>query len=342
LATPLGESVAPAPAPARCTRCGTELAPTALACPACGTLVYSGMLKTLAVDAEAAKARGDLHGESAAWQKALDLLPFGSQQHDTITARVADITRQLDKATGKKLEHAPGTPWYKRASTGVIALAILLLTKGKFLLLGLTKAKTFLSMFAFFGVYWSLYGWAFALGLVVSIYIHEMGHVYVLRKLGIEATAPMFIPGLGAYILSKRRFDDPAIDARVGLAGPVWGLGAGLAAFVAYKTTGLGIWGAIAAVTGWINLFNLIPIWQLDGSHAFRALAWWQRWALVAAIGAAFWLTSQKMLLIVGAVALFRCFQKTEYKGDRTALTTFVALIFALAWLSGTHAISAG
>ena len=59
-------------------------------------------------------------------------------------------------------------------------------------------------MFAFFGVYWSIYGWPLALGLVVSIYIHEMGHVAMLRRLGIAAGAPLFIPGMGAVVMLKQ------------------------------------------------------------------------------------------------------------------------------------------
>ena len=66
-------------------------------------------------------------------------------------------------------------------------IALLALTKAKFLLLGLTKASTFLSMFLAMGVYWTAYGWKFALGLVVSIYIHEMGHVAALHRYGFRA-----------------------------------------------------------------------------------------------------------------------------------------------------------
>jgi Zn-dependent protease len=308
-----------------------------LACPACGTLVHSTRLKTLAAAAESARAAGDIRAESAAWQQALDLLPADSQQYTAIVARVGDITRQLAAEPNQSTPTAPGVPWYKRGSTLIGALAVVLLTKGKFLLLGLTKAKTLLSMFAFFGVYWSMFGWAFALGIVVTIYIHEMGHVYVLRKLGIEASAPMFIPGLGAFILSKRHIDDPTVDARVGLAGPIWGLGAGLVCWGVYLWTRTPIWGAIAAVTGFINLFNLIPIWQLDGARGFHALSRWQRWAAVAALALAFNLTGQKMLLIVGAVALFRAFGVTVPKGDNKAFGTYVALVFALAWLSTTY-----
>jgi Zn-dependent protease len=330
----------PAALAARCSQCGTELAPTVLACPRCGALVHSERLRTLASDAGAAKANGDLRAESAAWQQALDLLPGESQQYSAISARVGDITRQLAAEggdTAPAATAAPAGPWYKRSAALIGAVLVLALTKGKFLLLGLTKAKTLLSMFAFFGVYWSIFGWPFALGLVVTIYIHEMGHVYVLRKLGIEATAPMFIPGLGAFILSKRHIDDPSVDARVGLAGPIWGLGAGVAAWAVFIATKTPIWGAIAAVTAFINLFNLIPIWQLDGARGFHALSRWQRWAAVAAAVLAFGLTGQKMLLLVGAVGLFRAFGATVERGDNKALATYAALVFALAWLSTTY-----
>lgn len=336
---PLGDADAVA---VRCSRCNTELAPTVLSCPACGALVHADALKVLAAEAESAKSRGDLKGESSAWQRALDLLPPHSQQHASITERLAAVTRDLAKRRTSKTMQVLEAQKGKGAGAAIGALIILLLSKGKFLLLGLTKLKTLLSMFAFFAVYWGIYGWPFALGLVLTIYIHEMGHVYVLRRLGIEATAPMFIPGLGAFIVSKRRFDDPSIDARVGLGGPVWGLGAGIAALLAYHLTGTAVIGAIAAVTGFINLFNLIPIWQLDGSHAMRALAQWQRWALVFAIAAAWYLTRQNMLFLVGGVAAFRAFQKTDVEGDNTALATFVGLVFALAWLSGTHSPATG
>src|SRR5207253_3148688 len=118
-------------------------------------------------------------------------------------------------------------------------VALVLLSKVKFLLLGLTKASTIISMFAFFGLYWSTFGWPLALGLVVSIYIHEMGHVAMLRRLGIASSAPMFIPGVGALVMLKQHVDDPRTDARIGLAGPVWGLGAGLAALGVHAATGV-------------------------------------------------------------------------------------------------------
>ena len=140
-------------------------------------------------------------------------------------------------------------------------------------------------------------------------------------------------------MLLRQHISDPSVDAKIGLAGPVWGLGAGLAAYAVFLATGTMTWAAIAQLTGFINLFNLIPIWQLDGSRGFHALAVWQRWIVVAAVGAAYLVTSQKILLVIGAVALYRAFQRTVVKPDHQAMITYVVLIVALAWLSTVHYI---
>jgi Zn-dependent protease len=209
----------------------------------------------------------------------------------------------------------------------------LVLSKLKFLLLGLTKAGTFLSMFAFFAVYWSTYGWPLALGLVVSIYIHEMGHVAMLRALGIDAGAPLFIPGVGALVMLRQRVD-PLTDAKIGLAGPVWGVGAALTSLALFTMTRAEIWLALTQLTAFINLFNLIPIWQLDGSRGLHALSRAQRWTLVAVIVVAFVMSGQQMLLIVGAAAVWRAFQREEGPGDTRALATFAVLVILLSLLT--------
>ena len=75
-------------------------------------------------------------------------------------------------------------------------------------------------MMAFFAVYWRMFGWKFALGFVLSIYVHEMGHVIALRKYGIAASSPMFIPFVGALVRLKQYPANVAQDARVDLARP--------------------------------------------------------------------------------------------------------------------------
>lgn len=320
----------------RCCRdCGTELAPHALVCPACHALVHAAKLKELASAAAAATAAGDNPRARDCWNSALRLLPASSEQSAVIQQRVRELTAQVDASSPAGTQAATAdAPWWRRGVGGLVTLIVILAGKLKFLLLGLTKVSTFVSMFAFFGVYWGLYGWPLALGLVVSIYIHEMGHVAMLKRLGIEASAPMFIPGLGALVLLKQHVDDPHADAKIGLAGPVWGLGAALVAFMAYEATHAGIWLAIAQLTGFLNLFNLIPFWQLDGSRGFHALSRSERWAVVAIVVIALWLTEQRFLFLLGGVAAYRALQRESGPGDRRVLATFVVLIGALSWLA--------
>jgi Zn-dependent protease len=317
-----------------CASCGTELAPDAFVCPACAALVHAEQLKQLAADAEAATRAGDAAGARNHWTAAVALLPADSRQHAVICDRIAELTRSIETSSADGATAGTAQPWWRRGWPGLAAAALLLVGKLKFLLLGLTKASTFVSMFAFFGVYWSLYGWPLALGLVLSIYIHEMGHVAMLSRCGIAASAPMFIPGIGAFVQLKQRVTDPLTDAKIGLAGPIWGLGAALVALAVYELSHAKIWLAIAQLTALINLFNLTPIWQLDGSRGVHVLARWERWALVAAIAFMLLLTEQRLLFVVGAVAVWRSFQQEAGPGDTRTLATFVMLVIALSWLA--------
>ena len=212
---------------------------------------------------------------------------------------------------------------------------VFLLTKGKLLLLGLTKASTFFSMLLSLGVYWTLWGWKFALGFVLSIYIHEMGHVAMLRRFGIRASAPMFIPGFGAVVLLREKLTSPIEDARVGLAGPFWGLGAATASWglsIAFHSP---MFAAIAKTGAWINLFNLMPVWQLDGSRAFRALSRVQRGIAAVMLLATLFATSEHLLLLVLVVAAVRIFAKdADPQGDWRTLADYAFLTAALSALT--------
>ncbi len=337
-------STVPAQGRRDCAQCGTELAPGALVCPACLTLVHAERLRWLAVRAEQFTTDGKLRDARATWEDALALLPRTSKQHEAIAARVAALATRITDAsdlgdgTEARAEKVHG-PFWKRWGAGIGAAALLLLTKGKFLLLGLTKLPTFLSMFAFFGVYWATFGWPLALGLVVSIYIHEMGHVAAIVRLGKKPSAPMFIPGLGAFVSYSKGISDPREDAYIGLAGPIWGAGAGLVAFAVAKWTGSGIWLAIAQLTGLLNLFNLLPVFGLDGSHGIKALDRLQRWGIVAAFALAFWLTGFKLIILLALVAGWRAFGRDAGPGDARTLANFVGLIGVLSWMASLRAL---
>jgi Zn-dependent protease len=315
-----------------CARCGTELSTSALACPACSALVHRQRLEDLARRADAATASNDISAARALWQEARALVPLQSEQHAMIGAR-------LEALPFDHVSPPPGTTsakgsWWARAGGAAVLIGALLIGKLKFLMLGLTKLSTLLSMFGFIGVYWSIHGWPLAVGIAGSIYIHEMGHVAMLRRLGIQAGAPLFIPGVGALVMLKEHVTDPIVDARIGLAGPVWGLGAAVAALIVYSATGAAIWLAIAELTAFLNLFNLIPVWQLDGARGFHALSRYDRLIVLGVTALALWATGVGVLWIVGAVALYRAGWGEMGPGHRPTLATFVFLVLALSWIA--------
>lgn len=291
-------------------------------------------LKRLADEAERARAGGDLASSLGAWRQALDLLPPGTRQHQAVAATIDSLSLAAEGAPAPPSARKAGTSGLAKGTIGIGALG-LLLSKGKLLLLGLTKAGTLLSMLAAFSVYWTLWGWRFALGFVASVYVHEMGHIAALSRLGIKATPPMFIPGIGAVVRLKQYPISPRENARVGLAGPIWGLGAALAAGTVFLATGSQTWGAIAQVGAWINLFNLLPVWQLDGARGFHALARGQRWIATVLILAMWLVTKEGLLVLLLLGAAFAAWRGSETSdGDNRALIEYGALTITLSLLT--------
>jgi Zn-dependent protease len=343
-----------------CPVCKAEIAPGLLSCPVCHRLVYADRLKELAQAAEKAEDEGEPSSALACWREALSLLPSQTRQFAVIVERIAKLGQQVDSVPSEAAARAPSstresstaanapshTGWSKGAATGALGtlalavwkfkfLALMVLSKAKLLLLGLTKASTFLTMFAAVGVYWTRFGFWFALGFVLSIYVHEMGHVAALTRYGVRATAPLFIPGLGAVIRLKQEFTDPRQDARVALAGPIWGLGAALFCAIAFALSRQPIWAALAQFGALINLFNLIPIWQLDGGRVFRSLNRPQRWLAVTALATAWAITEDGLLMLLMIVGAGRTvFDKPCDRPDRGALTQYIGLVAALSLMA--------
>lgn len=173
----------------------------------------------------------------------------------------------------------------KRLGAPVATAAFILIKFGaklKLLLLALPKLKLFTTsatMLVSIAAYALIWPWTFAIGFVILLLLHELGHVIALRREGIEASAPMFIPFLGAVVMAKSMGDDVGAEARVGLAGPILGTIATMVPLGIWLATGNEFWQALAFVGFFINLFNLLPVLPLDGGRAMAALSPWI-WAL--------------------------------------------------------------
>jgi Zn-dependent protease len=177
-------------------------------------------------------------------------------------------------------EHPLGEPQRPRGRRALGPLAMLgaLAAKFKAVLFLLPKLKlltTSGTMLISIAAYTLLFGLPFAVGFVLLILVHEMGHVIQLRREGVKASAPLFIPFLGAVVGMKEMPKNALAEARVGLAGPVLGtLGAAVPAAIGLAT-GEHFWLALGFTGFLINLFNLAPVLPLDGGRAMAAMAPW-------------------------------------------------------------------
>ena len=169
-------------------------------------------------------------------------------------------------------------PFIRRLGALIVAAGLLLFKFGKTALLLATKVKfltTAASMLVSVAAYALIWGWKFGAVFVALLFIHEIGHVLQLRREGIKATAPMFIPFLGAFVAMKELPKDAGAEARVGLAGPVLGTAGCLIPMAIWLATGSDFWQAATFIGFFLNLFNLLPVLPLDGGRAMAALSSW-------------------------------------------------------------------
>jgi Zn-dependent protease len=192
----------------------------------------------------------------------------------------------------------------KRLLAPLVAVG-LLLVKFKWILLALLKVKfigTALTMLLSVGAYALLFPVWFAVGFVVLIWIHEMGHVLQLKREGIKASAPMFIPFFGAFVAMREMPKNALVEARVGLAGPVLGTLGALGALGIHALTGNPLFLGLAYVGFLINLFNLAPMLPLDGGRAVGAMSpvfWLLGLALTVAL---FFVMPNFIVLLIGVL----------------------------------------
>jgi Zn-dependent protease len=154
--------------------------------------------------------------------------------------------------------------WLKRLAAPLLVVGALLV---KF-----AGSLKFLGIFVSVGGYALIWGWSFAVGFVLLILVHEVGHYVEAKRQGLSPSLPVFVPFLGAYVAIRDAPFDPWRNALVSLAGPIaGGLGA-LGVFVAGEALDSRFLLALAYVGFFLNLINLIPIGFLDGGFVLRSL----------------------------------------------------------------------
>lgn len=207
----------------------------------------------------------------------------------------------------------PRQSFLRRRLGPIIAAIIAFLAKFKTLLLLLPKLKlitTAGTMLVSIGAYALIWGVPFALGFVVLLLVHETGHVIALRREGIKASAPMFVPFLGAVISARSLGDNALAEARVGLAGPILGSIGSAACLLVWHATGNDIWRALAFTGFFLNLFNLLPVVPLDGGRAMAAMAPWMWFVGFAALIPLVFVFHNPIMLIIIVFAGLETFRR--------------------------------
>lgn len=148
-----------------------------------------------------------------------------------------------------------------------------------------------------------VYGWKYAVGFVLLIFIHEMGHYVAARQRGLAVGAPTFIPFVGAWIEMKAMPHDVETEAYVGFAGPLVGTVGALACYWLARQTGSEMLLALAYAGCMLNLFNLIPISPLDGGRITAIISPKVWLAGVPLLAALFFYRPSPMLILIAIMA---------------------------------------
>lgn len=306
-----------------CPSCSHYLPPGTLACPECQTIIYGSHLRDIAVRATAAENEQHWAEAREIWREALAWLPPETKQAEAVNGKIAALDARLRADDDWKAK------WTKRL--GPLAPVFFFLLKAKSFVFLLFKLKFLLSFVLFFGVYWALFGWQFGLGFTLSILVHEMGHFVAARRRGLKVDLPVFLPGLGAYV--RWYSMGISLDALSGiaLAGPFFGLIFAVVCGAIALATGSPLFSALAHVSAWLNVLNLIPVFGLDGAQATYALDRTQRWLVLATALIFFGLLHELMFLLVAVGMGWRLWAGGfPEKPSTKTMVHFVLLLFTL------------
>jgi Zn-dependent protease len=198
----------------------------------------------------------------------------------------------------------------------VIKLLLLLFSGAKFGKLLLTGGTMLLSVV----VYAWMFGWRYAVGFVLLIFVHEMGHYIAARRCGLDVGAPTFIPFVGAWIQLKQMPHDAETEAYIGIAGPVAGTLGALACYYAARNFDSTLLLALSYSGFFLNLFNLIPLSPFDGGRVTQVISPKLWYAGVPILIALFFYRPSPILILVAILAapqVMKAWRGTETDADR-------------------------
>jgi Zn-dependent protease len=225
--------------------------------------------------------------------------------------------RRSDPGRARQRPQHEHDSFFRRRIAPLGAALIALLAKLKSILLILGQVKllaTAGTMLVSVVAYATIWGFSFALGFVILLLVHEMGHVVALRREGIKASAPMFIPFMGALITARSLGEDALAEARTGLAGPILGSLGAAVCVVIWQITGHDYWRALAFTGFLLNLFNLLPVVPLDGGRAMAAMAPWMWFVGFAAMIALAVIWPNPIILIIVVFAAFETWRRWKQR----------------------------
>lgn len=293
-----------------CQHCGTYYQPGQRFCLACGRDLLP----------EQARARQGAAGWFGRAPATAPYSAYGEQQIIDLEPEPGAPARYGVPRAGRGAHGTGGARVGRLGAAGVALLALLSKAKGLLVLLKFGKfGGTFLTMLVSVAAYAAFFGFSFAVGFVALLLIHELGHWAVLRRKGVAAGAPVFIPFLGALISMRGRPRNVKDEAEIGIAGPIAGTAAALLTGIAGALAPAGhpqlLLYALAYTGLLLNLFNLIPVSPLDGGRVMAAVSRWA-WPVGLALLALFFVLWPNpillLILIIGGLETISRFRGTD------------------------------
>ena len=251
------------------------------------------------------------------------------------------VTSDIPPESPYHYSPAPASKTNRGLLVGLAALLIGAFAYGKYALLLIFKIPALATLgsallsvvaYSFWGGPW------FAVGLVLMIFVHEMGHVVEIRRQGMAATAPIFIPFFGAAIFQRSHAQSPMRQAQIGIAGPIAGTIGATAALILYGSTHWTVLLGWAYIGFLINLFNMIPFGMLDGGWILAPVSKWIQVAGLALLGYLFLtgLISPLVIIIVvlGIPVVIERFRNKAHDAYLTSEPASRRYLMGAAWLA--------